>query len=70
MLTKTDTQPLSLRLEPEIIQHLRSIARYESYERDEDVSYSDLIREAILQTYPMPKEKDADADQKDIASPA
>jgi hypothetical protein len=65
MPTKTETQPLSLRLEPELIQHLRRIARYESYERDEDVSYSDLIREAILQTYPMPKETDAHPDQAD-----
>ena len=65
MPTKTETQPLSLRLEPEIIKHLRRIARYESFERDEDVTYSDLIRDAILQTYPMPKEEDADTDQKD-----
>ena len=39
MPTKTETQPLSLRLEPELIQHLRRIARYESYERDEVPSF-------------------------------
>ena len=65
--TKSDTLPISLRLEPEIIKHLRSIARYESYERYKDVSYSDLVREAILQTYPMPKEEDADTDKDDLA---
>ena len=67
MPTHAETQPLSLRLEPEIISHLRRVARYESYERDQDVTYSDLIREAILQTYPMPKETDAHADEKDSA---
>ena len=74
---KSDTQLISLRLEPEIIKHLRSIARYEAFERDTDVSYSELVREAILQTYPMPgtaeltpvmpKEQDADADKNDLA---
>jgi hypothetical protein len=65
MPTKTETQPLSLRLEPDLITHLRRIARYQSFERDEDVTYSDLIREAILQAYPMPKEDHADPDKGD-----
>ncbi len=66
MATKTaDTTPLSLRLEPEIIAHLRRVARYESFERDMDVTYSDLIREAILQTYPMPKDTNADTNKGD-----
>ena len=67
MPTKNDTQPLSLRLESDIIEHLRRVARYESFERDADVTYSDLIREAILQTYPMPKDADADTDKDDRA---
>jgi hypothetical protein len=66
MTTKTaDTTPLSLRLEPQLIAHLRRVARYESFERDRDVTYSDLIREAILQTYPMPKEDKADTNKGD-----
>ena len=67
MPTKTETQPLSLRLEPDLILHLRRIARYQSFERDEDVTYSDLIREAILQTYPVPKEDNADTDEGNSA---
>ncbi len=66
MASKTaDTTPLSLRLEPELIAHLRRVARYESFERDMDVTYSDLIREAILQTYPMPKDTNADTNKGD-----
>ncbi len=61
------TQPVSLRLDIDIIQHLRRVARYESFERDIDVTYSDLIREAILQTYPMPKDVNADTNKSDIA---
>ncbi len=67
MPTANDTTPVSLRLEPNIIQHLRRVARYESFEPDEEVTYSDLIREAILQVYPMPKEDDANTDEKDAA---
>jgi hypothetical protein len=67
MATKTQTQPLSLRLEPGLISHLRRVARYQSFERDEDVTYSDLIREAILQAYPLPKDEDADTNKGDSA---
>jgi|GEM_PF-6839332 len=54
------TTPISIRLENDVLDHLRRMARYESYERDEDVTYSDLIREAVVQVYPLPKADRAD----------
>lgn len=50
----TETRPISIRLESELLAHLRQVARYESYERNTDVSYADLVREALLQVYPLP----------------
>ncbi len=32
------------------------MARSESYKRDQDVTYADLIREAVVQVYPLPKD--------------
>ena len=58
------TQPVSIRLNMEVIQHLKRVARYESIERDEDVSYSDLIRDSILRTYPIPNTPDEDEKHK------
>ncbi len=60
--TKT-TMPISIRFEADVLENLRRMARYESYERNQDVTYSDLIREAVLQVYPLPK--DAHADEND-----
>jgi hypothetical protein len=50
----TLTQPVSVRLDKSTIEHLKRVARYESLERDKDLSYADLIREAIERTYPKP----------------
>ncbi len=63
MVATTETKPISIRLEAELLAHLRQVARYESYERNTDVSYADLIREALLQVYPLPtQDSDTDAD--------
>lgn len=67
MATITNTQPVSVRLDRQVIENLKRVARYESFERDQDVSYADLIREAILQTFPMPSDADADTHQRDGA---
>lgn len=45
-----------IRFEPTVIQHLKRVARFEAVERDADVTVADLIREPVLQVYPMPKE--------------
>lgn len=42
----TQTEPVSLRLEKKLIDQLKKRARKESYSRDIDVNYVDLIREA------------------------
>lgn len=63
MAATTETKPISIRLEAELLAHLRQVARYESYERNTDVTYADLIREALLQVYPLPmQDSDTDAD--------
>ena len=36
------------------IEHLKHLARYESFEQDKDITYVDLIRDAISNTYPVP----------------
>ncbi len=54
-MTETLDKPLSIRFEPTVIQHLKRVARYEAVERDADVTVADLIRESVLQVYPMPK---------------
>jgi len=47
---------VSFRCEPDLIKHIKRMTHYLSIERDEDLSYSDLIREALKRTYPMPKQ--------------
>ena len=63
MVATTETKPISIRLEAELLAHLRQVARYESYERNADVSYADLIREAVLQVYPLPDFEEAIPDE-------
>jgi hypothetical protein len=70
MVATTETKPISIRLEAELLAHLRQVARYESYKRNTDVSYADLIREAVLQVYPLPIQDggtDADTHKDDGA---
>jgi hypothetical protein len=51
-----------VRFDPKVLNHLKTVARRESAIRDEDLTWSDLIRESVLQMYPIPKE-DEDSDQ-------
>jgi len=46
--------PISIRIEEDVITNLKRIARHEACKQDRDISYIDLIREAIINTYPMP----------------
>ena len=59
-MATAEARPISIKMSEEILQHLRQVARWESFERHTDVTYSDLIREAVLATYPMPKESHED----------
>ena len=64
MPTATESQPVSIRLDKTLIDHLKRVARYESFERDQDVTYADLIREAIVNSYPMPKDETTKGEEK------
>ena len=51
---------ISIKLGDQETKHLKKMSHYLSIERDEDLTFSDLIREAIRNTFPMPKETDAE----------
>lgn len=55
MVQAEETRPIAIRFNPAVIEHLKKIARQESARRDEDVTYSDLIREAVSRTYLIPE---------------
>jgi len=42
---------ISLRIEEEVVGKLKEIARERSFRENQDVSFSELIREAIYQVY-------------------
>lgn len=48
------TVPVSFRLPEDQLRYLKQMSHYVSIERNEDLSYVDLIRESIDQLYPMP----------------
>lgn len=52
MKKKTQTVPLHLRIDGDLLEHLKKEARRLAVERDEDVSFADLIREALHRMYP------------------
>jgi hypothetical protein len=58
-----DISPLSVRLDPETVQHLKRVARYEAFKRDKAVTVTDLIKEAIARTYPMPNADENETDE-------
>lgn len=60
------SKSVSVRFDPEVLSHLKTVARRESAVRDEDLTWSDLIRESVLQVYPMPQE-DEDSYQNNEA---
>lgn len=51
-MTKNDSQPVSIRFKKNRIEQLKRTARRISAERDKDISYVDLIREAVDTLYP------------------
>ena len=48
---------ISLKMPNEQIKYLKKMTHYLSIERDEDLSFSDLVREAVTQVFPMPKDE-------------
>ena len=51
---------VSIKLDDKEAKYLKKMTHYLSIERDEDITFSDLIREAIRNTFPMPKETNAE----------
>ena len=47
---------ISIKMDDKEAKHLKKMSHYLSIERDEDLTFSDLIREAIRNTFPMPKD--------------
>lgn len=49
---------LSIKLEDDRAKYLRKMSHYLSIERDQDLTLSDLVREALENAFPMPKNQD------------
>ena len=50
------TTMVSFKMDDKYVKYLKKMSHYFSIERDVDLSFSDLIREAVEATYPMPVE--------------
>ena len=57
---------VSIKLSEDKLKHLRKMSHFLSLERDSDLTLSDLVREALDNTYPMP-EDDNNETEKDEA---
>lgn len=49
---------VSIKLEDNQVDYLKRMTHYLSLDRNEDLTFSDLIREAINNTFPMPKNEE------------
>ena len=49
---------VSVKLPDEQVKYLQKMSHYVSIERDQNLTFSDLIREAIAAQYPMPVSDD------------
>ena len=47
---------ISIKLDDKTAKYLKKMSHYLSIERDTDVTLSDIVRESIENTYPLPKE--------------
>ena len=46
---------ISMRMQIETLEHLRHLARQQAVKENRDVSFADLIREAVARLYPLPE---------------
>lgn len=49
---------VNIKLEDNQVDYLKRMTHYLSLDRNEDLTFSDLIREAINNTFPMPKNEE------------
>lgn len=61
------TQSVSIRINSKHLEYLKKMSHYVSIERNLDLNYVDLIREAIEQVYPMPTEETPDEDKENVS---
>lgn len=50
------TIPMQLKIEETMFQNIKRMARFQSVEKDKDVSWQDLVREALYNCFPIPKD--------------
>lgn len=62
MAKKTQTETVSIRFSSDQIKYLKRLSHTLSLERDENIQYSDLIREAVELQFPVPPMDNEDKD--------
>jgi predicted DNA binding CopG/RHH family protein len=58
MITNSKNTTVSIRMPNDQLSYLKKMSHYMSIERDSDLNYQDLIREAIEAQFPMPVVQD------------
>lgn len=54
---------VSIKLADDRLKYLRKMSHFLSLERDSDLTLSDLVREALDNTYPMPEDDDNETEK-------
>lgn len=62
------TEAISIRLNSEHVSYLRYLARFRSLEDNRDIPFTELVREAIKTTWPLPSGFDRFSMDMSIAS--
>jgi len=48
--------PMQLKVNEMLFDQIKRMARYQAAEKDQDISWQDLVREALANAFPVPKE--------------
>jgi hypothetical protein len=52
-----NTMVFSMRMEEDLLNHVKQIAREMSYKSKKNISYQAVINDAVISKYPLPKEE-------------
>lgn len=63
-MTIENSTVIHLRIDTELLKKLKTVARRVSAELDQNISYNDIIRSAIIKTYPSLVESELDVNGK------
>lgn len=66
MKAKTQTETVSIRFSSDQIKYLKRLSHLLSLERDEDIQYPDLIREAVELQFPLPPIDNEDKNDRSL----